>query len=136
MEEGSGSVSVAVTAPTGMAAINVGGQTIHSFAGVGLAEGHKDIIINKVLKAKEAVERWQKCQVLVIDEISMLDAYLFQLLDEIARIIKKKDEPFGGIQIILVGDFLQLPPVAKDKDRMFCFQSELWAKAGLNGAGE
>jgi ATP-dependent DNA helicase PIF1 len=86
--EGSGTSAVAVVAPTGISAINVGGQTIHSFAGIGLGAGDPNIIISKVLKNKASVERWQKCQVLIMDEVSMVDVGLFELLDALAREIK------------------------------------------------
>lgn len=148
---------VAVTAPTGIAALNVGGQTIHSFAGIGLGKGDHDYIVNKVLKSKSALERWQRTKVLVIDEISMLGIGLFELLDKIARRTRNNSLPFGGIQLVVVGDFLQLPPVqqkalanattvlasaltsAVHANRtqqfpdVFCFQSPVWARAGLNG---
>lgn len=72
---------------------------------------------------------------LVIDEVSMLDKRLFELLDTIARSVRKSDLPFGGIQIIAVGDFLQLPPVSRTGNREFCFQSPVWEAAGLHLRG-
>lgn len=127
-----GEDAVAVTAPTGIAAINVNGMTVHGFAGIGLGHGDTDKLIQKVLKNKLATERWRNCKVLIIDEVSMLERRLFEQLDEIARFLRNSDEPFGGIKLILVGDFLQLPPVQKGGDKEFAFQSPLWEAAGLH----
>eukprot|EP00981_Chlorochromonas_danica_P000606 scaffold139_cov260-Ochromonas_danica.AAC.3 len=130
-----GEDAVAVTAPTGIAAVNVGGQTVHSFAGIGLGEGSTNFLMRKVLKNKSIIERWQRCKVLIIDEISMLDRRLFELLDEIARTVRDNDLPFGGIQLIAVGDFFQLPPVQPTGVRSFSFESPIWQAAGLHLLG-
>lgn len=133
LQERYGEDAVAITAPTGVAAVNVGGQTIHAFAGIGLGSGDSLKLFHRVLKNPSALKRWTATKVLLIDEISMLDIHLFETLDLIARRVKKSDIPFGGIQLIAVGDFLQLPPVStmKSKDNMFCFQSSRWEAAGL-----
>mmetsp|Transcript_33576 Transcript_33576/g.32054 ORF Transcript_33576/g.32054 Transcript_33576/m.32054 type:complete len:659 (+) Transcript_33576:83-2059(+) len=135
--------SVVITAPTGVAAINVGGCTIHSFAGIGLGEGTSTYLKNKVLRNSNALKRWQNCKVLIIDEVSMLSTALFEVLDLIARTAKRSNKPFGGLQLICVGDFMQLPPVIRreqsmdtdDQDpieqRKFCFQSPIWKATGL-----
>lgn len=85
------------------------------------------------MKNKSAKLRWQACKVLIIDEISMLDIELFELLDEIARTTRKSDLPFGGIQLVVVGDFMQLPPVREtgSDSTKFCFESPVWEAAGL-----
>jgi ATP-dependent DNA helicase PIF1 len=130
-----GEESVAVTGPTGISAVNIGGQTVHSFAGIGLGTGDRVKLIQKVLKNKSCVDRWLKTKVLVIDEISMLDRWLFELLDELARTIRNNQTPFGGLQLIVVGDFMQLPPVrtvTEFENKNFCFQSDVWEAAGLN----
>ena len=126
-----GEASVAVTAPTGVAAINIGGQTVHSFSGIGFGKGDHKRLLEKVVTTTVSYDRWLKTKVLIIDEISMLDRSLFELLSDIGKEIKKNELPFGGIQIIVVGDFLQLPPVQDGADRKFCFQSEIWEEAGL-----
>ena len=136
-----GDRAVAVTASTGIAAINLGGQTIHSFAGIGLATGTGDIskVISKVKKNMRAVKRWQDLEVLIIDEISMIDRPLFELLDKVGREIRRNhDRPFGGIQVVVVGDFLQLPPVPSKytKTREFCFESPVWNDLGLGFTDE
>lgn len=77
-----------------------------------------------------------KARVLIIDEISMLNFEIFELLDAIARGARNVDEPFGGLHVIVVGDFMQLPPVVKDRKLVkFCFQSPVWEKAGFNLPG-
>jgi ATP-dependent DNA helicase PIF1 len=130
-----GLVGVAVTASTGIAAVNLGGQTVHNFAGIGLGKGEPERIVSKVLHNEKAIDRWVDVKVLVIDEISMVDRTLFELLDLIARRVRNDDRPFGGIQLILVGDFLQLPPVPSSREdgfvREMCFESPLWEVAKL-----
>lgn len=82
------------------------------------------------------MERWKQCKVLVIDEISMLDKKLFETVEEVARRVKGTDIVFGDIQIIVVGDFMQLPPVMKDKnEQVFCFESQLWDILGFKEEG-
>jgi ATP-dependent DNA helicase PIF1 len=111
-----------------------GGQTIHSFAGIGLGTADTKTLINKVSKSTIHKERWMRTKVLVVDEISMLDKHVFEVLDQIARQLKELDEPFGGMQVLVVGDFMQLPPVNKDRRNRseFCFESPVWKEAGLN----
>lgn len=120
--------TVAVTASTGLAACNIGGITLHSFAGIGLGAGEVKDLLKKIRRSKKSLNRWKKTKVLVIDEISMIDGELFDKLDLIARSIRRNDEPFGGIQVIICGDFFQLPPVSKNEEKpaKFCFDSEAW----------
>lgn len=99
-----GSSKVYVTASTGIAACNIGGITIHSFAGMGLGRGDVNRILREIRQKEAAVDRWQTCEVLVIDEISMLDGALFDTLEYIARVIRNNDHPFGGIQVVLCGE--------------------------------
>lgn len=126
-----GPEKVAVTASTGLAACNIGGITVHSFAGIGLGNGDVTKLYRKVRRSKKNMKRWSEIKVLVVDEISMLDGELFDKLDYIAQKIRKNSSPFGGIQIILCGDFFQLPPVTKDSNASmkFAFQSEAWRKS-------
>eukprot|EP00605_Chrysophyceae_sp_TOSAG23-4_P000051 GSChrysophyteH1.ASY1.ANO1.53.1 assembled CDS len=134
-----GESAVAVTATTGIAAVNLGGGTIHSFAGIGLANGHGDNerTVQKVLRSAKAVERWRNASVLVIDEVSMLDKSLFELLDLVARTARNDESPFGGLQVVLVGDFLQLPPVpSRYGAREFCFESDVWNSLGMGRTDE
>ena len=96
-----------VTGCTGIAAVNIGGCTIHSFAavGTGAKSAHELVAIIKTDPA--ALERWTSCQILVIDEVSMLSRELFEKIEFIARAIKKNNKAFGGVQLIFSGDFVQ-----------------------------
>uniref|UniRef100_A0A6B2KZ88 ATP-dependent DNA helicase n=1 Tax=Arcella intermedia TaxID=1963864 RepID=A0A6B2KZ88_9EUKA len=104
---------LAVTASTGIAAINIGGQTLHSWAGVQLARNHHEL-----QGAWRRAKDWRMVRVLIIDEISMIQASLFHRLERIAREIRGNDKPFGGIQLVLSGDFFQLPPVPTKYERL------------------
>jgi ATP-dependent DNA helicase PIF1 len=118
---------VAVTAMTGAAAVLVNGQTLHRWAGIGLGAGSAENLAKALLtdrKKYQALERWRTTQVLIIDEISMLDKTLFEKLDIIGREVRnRKQLPWGGLQVVLCGDFAQLPPV---RGNGFCFESERW----------
>jgi ATP-dependent DNA helicase PIF1 len=109
-----------ITAATGFAAINIGGTTVHSFAGIGLGADSADKLLLDM--KRQAKLRWHDVTTLIIDEISMISAELFEKLDYIARKMKNNEAPFGGIQLIVSGDFLQLPPIKSS----FCFESPYW----------
>lgn len=128
---------IAVTASTGLAAHHVGGTTVHSFSGIGLGNGTVLQLVKTVRRNRKAVHRWKYTKVLIIDEVSMIDGRLLDKLDHIAREIRKTFHlPFGGIQVVLTGDFFQLPPVSKIQysedgtevkdDAHFAFESEAW----------
>ena len=110
------------TASTGAAACHIGGTTLHGFAGIGTGTGPLEHCI--VLASRDhKVTQWRKCKCLVIDEISMIDAEYFDKLEAVARAVRRSKKPFGGIQLVLCGDFLQLPPVSKEgKKKLYCFQ--------------
>jgi ATP-dependent DNA helicase PIF1 len=131
-----GPKAVAVTASTGIAAVNLGGETVHAFAGIGFGKGDPERIKKNVMKSEKACQRWRETEVLVLDEVSMIDHNLFELLDAIARAVRNDARPFGGIQLVLVGDFLQLPPVRErtGEPSKFCFESPLWEAACLTAA--
>ena len=116
---------VYVTAPSGSAASRIAGTTLHSFAGFGLGSGPASCLVDKVLNNRWAVRRWQDCKILVIDEISMLSGKLFDVLDSIGRACCNSKFPFGGIQLIVCGDFFQLPPI---RDEGLAFQAKAWAR--------
>lgn len=122
---------VVVTASTGRAAFNIGGCTLHSFAGIGLGKEDASVLSNKVIFNKITRQRWNKVRALIIDEVSMIDGRLFDKLDFVAKRVKKKNEPFGGIQLILTGDFLQLPPISSniigEPEAIRTFQAESWS---------
>lgn len=121
-----------VCALTGCAAIllECGATTLHAFAGIGLANGSVNEIVDRLMKNKNRKQNWVKTDLLIIDEVSMLSLKLFIILDLIAKRVKKKRETvFGGMQIIFAGDFYQLPPIGDENDvdsLKFCFESELW----------
>ncbi|TKA55607.1 hypothetical protein B0A53_02785 [Rhodotorula sp. CCFEE 5036] len=127
--------AVAVTASTGMAACNIGGTTIHSFAGIGLGVGTPDQLVSNVMRNKTAKTKWQRVKVLVIDEVSMVDGQLFDKLAYIANKLRQKvgskaaKKPFGGIQLVVTGDFFQLPPVTKGSNPSFAFQAAAWKES-------
>ena len=115
--------SIYITSTTGLSALLINGITIHRFAGIGIGDKDVQTYYNKIIKIKELRKRWQSVNVLIIDEISMMDSELFDKLENLARMIRRNNKPFGGIQIILSGDFLQLPPINTEK---FCFESQSW----------
>ena len=121
-----------VCALTGCAAILLmcGAVTLHRFAGIGLATGTIDSVVNRVIKNGHRRVNWNIIDLLIVDEVSMLSLKIFKILDIIGRKIKKRpDLPFGGIQIIFSGDFYQLPPVGDIDDpesQKFCFETSLW----------
>jgi len=106
---------VAVTATTGIAATHLGGNTIHAWSGIGVLDSLPRHFFDKLSKNRR--EQIEKVDILVIDEISMLHDYRLDLVDEVCRMVRKNDVPFGGIQVVLSGDFFQLPPVTRREDR-------------------
>ena len=133
---------VSITAPTGVAALNVGGMTIHRFCGmlIGPAAGQSNEEYFAQLQRdprpsiKAGFNRVRRCEVLVIDEISMLPGRQFEFVEFLFRRLRGRDEPFGGCQIIVTGDFLQLPPVRINETEPYDwgFQSPAWAAAGFH----
>jgi len=126
--------TIFVCALTGVAGELLGcdAKTIHSWSGTGKANSSIDTISRKVMRNKVAKNNWKKCNILIVDEVSMMSEKYFEILDIIGRLVRKIDKPFGGIQLVFSGDFHQLPPIGeKGKDithnsHRFCFQSELW----------
>lgn len=114
---------IGVTSTTGISALLFGGTTLHSYLGIGLGTGSMDILCNKIFTRSYLRKRWCDLDILVIDEISMLSPALFDKLEAIARRVRHDERPFGGIQLILSGDFLQLPTVNCDD---FCFEAVMW----------
>nr|CAB3264856.1 ATP-dependent DNA helicase PIF1-like [Phallusia mammillata] len=118
-----------VTASTGVAACHIGGMTLHSFAGIGQGSENIATSIQIALSRKNVVKQWKACKYLIVDEISMIDGDYFDKIEAVARACRKNSEPFGGIQLILCGDFFQLPPVSKGKGKKkLCFQSLCWPR--------
>ena len=123
-----------VSALTGCAAIllECGATTLHAFAGIGLATGTIEEVVDRVVKNRFKKVNWQKIDILIVDEVSMLSLKLMEILDKIGKRIKKQpNKPFGGIQIIFSGDFYQLPPVGNEDEPetiQFCFETPIWNK--------
>lgn len=127
-------VPYAITASTGIAATNIDGQTIHSWAGIGIKSYINQLHIDKIKKNQSKYMQIIKTRVLIIDEISMLHKDQFEAIDLVLRKLRQNEKPFGGLQVILAGDGLQLPPVSTNgepnKDK-FCFMSPVWIKANF-----
>ncbi|XP_062545899.1 ATP-dependent DNA helicase PIF1 [Armigeres subalbatus] len=126
------------TASTGVAACLIGGTTLHSFAGIGSGEASLSRCYEMATRANSG-SIWRKCKRLIIDEISMVDGSYFEKIEAVARYVRKSDKPFGGVQLILCGDFFQLPPVVKQdpsvrnalsqddsKAVRFAFETKAW----------
>ena len=107
-----------ITAMTGCASIllNCKAKTLHSWAGIGLANGTTEYFINKIRKNKFLKAIWKATEVLVVDEVSMLSLKLFEMLNAIGKGVRGNSRPFGGIQVMFVGDLFQLPPVVASSD--------------------
>jgi ATP-dependent DNA helicase PIF1 len=117
------SKKIAVTSTTGTSALLINGTTIHSYLGIGFGKDSVENIVKKILSQPWLKKRWINLECLIIDEISMMNPELFDKLEEISRIIRRSKVVFGGIQLILSGDFCQLPVVGSNK---FCFEAESW----------
>ncbi len=115
----------AVTASTGIAATHLGGTTVHSFSGIGIKKQVGEKTLDKMEQDRNLWKRFYKTNILVVDEISMLSAEFLDMLDLVCRTMKRRNIPFGGLQIIFSGDFFQLPPV---EDIHYAFQSSSWKK--------
>ena len=117
--------NVVVTSTTGTSAIQLQGTTLHSYLGIGFGRSSVESMTEKIMGWGWLKKRWRELECLIIDEISMLSPELFDKLETVAQLVRGNDLPFGGIQLILSGDFLQLPCVGIDE---FCFQSKSWKK--------
>jgi len=117
---------VSVTATTGLAATHLGGTTIHSWSGIGVQDSMPSGFGEHFSKGRREII--EKTDVLIIDEISMLHDFRLDMIDEVCRVIRKVDEPFGGIQLIMSGDFFQLPPINRGDSRAggFVVNSNVW----------
>ena len=122
---------VGITASTGVAATQLNGLTLNSWAGIGIKQHLSDREIEELLKRTYLRTRIAETNVLIIDEISMLPAHTLDLVDQMCRAVKNNDEAFGGIQVVLCGDFFQLPPVTKEAPPKFVYRSKVWRELGL-----
>ena len=121
---------IAMTASTGIAASHIDGMTIHSWSGLGIKDFITDDDIDRMSFQPKMVEKYNACDVLVIDEVSMLHGSRLDMVNRVAKWLRANSKPFGGLQVIFVGDLFQLPPVTKGTDVVdFVHTSEAWAEA-------
>jgi len=127
--------SIQVCAMTGCATVLLpkicNARTLHSWSGIRLCKGDKKQIVENVMRNKRNKANWKNIKILIIDEISMMSVKILNVLNEIAQTVRYNREPFGGIQLVLLGDFYQLPPVGtigEPETEQFCFNSKVWTK--------
>ncbi|MCK5026951.1 MAG: helix-turn-helix domain-containing protein, partial [Candidatus Pacebacteria bacterium] len=124
--------AVGVTASTGIAATHMNGLTIHSWSGIGIKDSLTENDIEKLIKRKYIRERLVEAKVLIIDEVSMLHHFRLDMVDEMCRAVRKDKQPFGGLQVVLAGDFFQLPPISRGREiAHFVHQSNVWQEMDL-----
>lgn len=127
-------IAVAVTASTGIAATHLQGTTIHSWSGIGVKDAVTQKDLEKLFGDSRIKRNYKNARVLVIDEISMLHPHQLDMVDTIARYIRGREEPFGGIQLVLCGDFFQLPPVSRSPEggeTRFAFEAASWQQGNF-----
>jgi len=106
-------IEPSITASTGIAATHIGGMTIHSWSGIGIRNYLDKYELDKITTTEYLVKRIRRAKALVIDEVSMLGPETFSMVEAVCRDIRQNNDAFGGLQVILVGDFFQLPPIIK-----------------------
>ena len=125
-------IGVAVTASTGIAATHLGGRTIHSWAGIGIKDSLSPKEIYALTKRSYLKKQFLKTSVLVIDEVSMLHAHRLDMIDSVCQAFKKNSLPFGGMQVVMSGDFFQLPPISSGQDEAeFVYKAKVWSEMDL-----
>jgi len=124
-------IPVGITASTGIAATHMGGVTIHSWSGVGVKDSLSDEDIEEIAKKSYVKSKVESAKVLIIDEVSMLHHFRLDLINRIVKKIRKSEEPFGGLQVVVCGDFFQLPPISRggEPDAYFAYHSLVWKEA-------
>lgn len=120
---------IAITASTGIAASHIDGMTIHSWSGLGIRESISDYQIDEMMQKPYIWEKYNEAQILIIDEISMLHGSRLDMVERVARWLRQSKKPFGGLQVIFVGDLFQLPPVTKSGPVDYVHLSESWGEA-------
>ncbi|HBB43860.1 MAG: AAA ATPase [Parcubacteria group bacterium GW2011_GWA1_44_13] len=124
-------IDMGITASTGIAATHMGGVTIHSWSGIGISAHLSPYDMEAMLEKGYLYKRFEKVKVLIIDEVSMLHHFRLDLVNNVLKTMKHSDKPFGGIQVILCGDFFQLPPVSRagEPETHFIYKSDAWREA-------
>src|SRR3989344_2635043 len=127
--------SFPIVASTGVAAVLVGGRTFHSFFGLGILEGGPDATVLRALRSRKLIDRLNCACCVIIDEVSMLSGTMLKVAETIARRARGSGDPWGGLRIIAVGDFAQLPPVTPDnKDKDWAFLHHVWQESDFQPA--
>lgn len=131
-------IEPAITASTGIAATHIGGYTIHSWSGIGVRRDLTEYDLDHISQNRRVVGRVQNARILIIDEVSMLSARTLSMVDAVCKEIRRNRQSFGGLQVVLVGDFFQLPPVSRRENEeqetisnttareQFAFRSAAW----------
>lgn len=122
---------VPILASTGAAAVLLGGRTFHSFFGLGLMEGGPEATLEKTAKDARLRKRLRQVEGVVIDEVSMIPGQAWNTANLIAQRARESQLPWGGLRIIAVGDFLQLPPIGKERQRDWCFLTPAWKETAF-----
>ncbi|WP_415064268.1 DEAD/DEAH box helicase [Bdellovibrio sp.] len=120
-----------ILASTGAAAVLLGGRTFHSFFGLGIMEGGPDATYERASKDKRLLARLRKVEGVIIDEISMIPGQALMIAEALSQRARDSKLPWGGMRIIAVGDFAQLPPVTQTGQRDWCFMNEVWRQSGF-----
>ena len=119
-------IEPSITAATGIAATHIGGMTLHSWSGIGVADSFSAADIDRIAGKEPVARRITKAKVLIIDEVSMLSANVLEAVDAVCREVRRTQTPFGGLTVVLVGDFFQLPPVSRGRENIFAYESTVW----------
>ena len=124
-------IEPAITASTGIASTHIGGMTIHAWSGIGIKKFLSENDLDELCQRERLVSRVSKTKVLIIDEISMLDAQTLTAVDMACKALRRREEPFGGMQVVFVGDFFQLPPVNRTGQdvSVFAYLAPVWQEA-------
>lgn len=120
-----------ILASTGAAAVLLAGRTFHSFFGLGIMEGGAQATFDRLSQDGRVLKRLKKIEGFILDEISMIPQSAFEVAEKLARVARESKLPWGGLRVILVGDFAQLPPVTRNGPREWAFLSEAWQRTGL-----
>ncbi len=119
-------IEPSITAATGIAATHVGGMTLHSWSGIGVSSSLSPADIDRIATKEHVARRINKAKVLIIEEVSMLSAATLEMADAVCREVRRSERPFGGLTVILVGDFFQLPPISREGEAVFAYASLVW----------
>jgi ATP-dependent DNA helicase PIF1 len=123
---------VAVTASTGIAASHLGGTTIHSWSGLGILDQLTEEDVKRIGGSERLAKRYNATDILVIDEVSMLHGQRLDMINQVAKVLRNSEAPFGGLQVILVGDLFQLPPISRGSSQLdFAYLSNAWDELQL-----